>query len=429
MIEGTATPESEARDRSHTPDVARMAREVVTHLAQNGAPCAALPEDTGGNALTTVTRSCLGWMIRRLNSETVPEQIDRLEPAAAGWARAGIPIGTVLHITHQGLKKGVELLFPTVRPGHGLDTTTGMTAVVQLLDLTTSTIGRVYVRELENCAAHRTSTRTLTSALLAGRPTSAAARECGIRVSTHYHVLAVALPAHPDEYDAKLDRHVAARRTLRRLQSALATASDHQGLSLLSADGGTILLPARAYADTEIDDLVSVLSTAAQVPLTATVISAETGEIPVAARHAHELLDTVEHLGLGPGVHRLADLAMEHQITRPGIGRAFLGRQLAPLDEHPELMHTLRTYLDTERNRKRTARRLYVHPNTIDYRMQRISALTGLDISDTRTWWYLNAALITRPAPDPSHPGTPDSRNEPAHHTPAAAVAGGVHHP
>ena len=43
------------------------------------------------------------------------------------------------------------------------------------------------------------------------------------------------------------------------------------------------------------------------------------------------------------------------------------------------LMETLRTYLDSDLDVARTAETLYVHPNTVRYRLRRVSDLTGLD--------------------------------------------------
>jgi DNA-binding PucR family transcriptional regulator len=43
------------------------------------------------------------------------------------------------------------------------------------------------------------------------------------------------------------------------------------------------------------------------------------------------------------------------------------------------LLETLRAYLDSDLDVARTADALYVHPNTVRYRLRRISELTGLD--------------------------------------------------
>lgn len=61
---------------------------------------------------------------------------------------------------------------------------------------------------------------------------------------------------------------------------------------------------------------------------------------------------------------------------------------LAPLLDHDrrsggELTRTLRTYLDADRSLKRTAARLYVHPNTVAYRVQKVEELCGIDLRRT----------------------------------------------
>lgn len=378
------------------PDIHRLAHEVVAGLTQCGMLGTTTPDTALRAELTAVVRVCLRWMIQRLHGECPPPRLDRLSSAAAGWARDGVTIGTVLHAAHQGLKTGLELLVPRAGQVPGADITTAITASVELLALITSTVSKTYVRELKNAAAeHHTDVHTLTSALLGGH-TAAMARDASVPIAGRYFVLALAVPAHPDENDPRLDRQVVARRKLRRLQSALATRLDRQALPLLSVDGGTILVPADSCTDTEIDDLVRDLSAATYVDITATVVTAGAADIPDATRQAHELLDIVEQFGLEARVHRFTELALEYQLTRPGAGRARLGRLLDPLDDHRELLHTLQTYVDTDRNRTRTARQLNVHPNTVDYRMQRIGELTGLDPTNTRSWWYLYSALVAR---------------------------------
>jgi DNA-binding PucR family transcriptional regulator len=57
---------------------------------------------------------------------------------------------------------------------------------------------------------------------------------------------------------------------------------------------------------------------------------------------------------------------------------ALLVDQLQHLDVDA-LTETLRTYLDSDLDVSRTAQALYIHPNTVRYRMRRISDLTGLD--------------------------------------------------
>lgn len=60
--------------------------------------------------------------------------------------------------------------------------------------------------------------------------------------------------------------------------------------------------------------------------------------------------------------------------------RSSIAMEAAPLTENgTSLMETLRAYLDSDLDVGRTAEALFVHPNTVRYRLRRISDLTGLD--------------------------------------------------
>ncbi|MFI5716222.1 PucR family transcriptional regulator [Nocardia sp. NPDC051750] len=386
----------EVPDRRYSPqEVRRLSRELVGVLSSSVPPFTDLPADVISGEVARAVRVCLGWAVRRLDGDRLPDRVDPLYVAAAGWARAGIPIETVLHALHQGFKAGLHMLFARANPAGSESIVTGAATTLELLDLITAAIGKAYVHEDKALAEeHHTAVHVLTSALLSGRATAKVARQCGIRIASDYYVLAVALPPHTEEKRAGRDPRFVAVRKLRRVQAALATELRGNALSLLSVDGGTVLVPATLCAEPELDDIVARLAEAAEVPITATVLCARTDDIAVSANHVHEFLDTVKRVGLGPGLHRFAELALQHQLTRPGIGRDILDARLRPLDAHPELMETVRVYIGTDFNRQRTARRLHIHPNTVDYRMRRIGQLTGLDLSQAAGLWYLRSALV-----------------------------------
>lgn len=69
---------------------------------------------------------------------------------------------------------------------------------------------------------------------------------------------------------------------------------------------------------------------------------------------------------------------------------------LDPLADHQEFIHTLYLYLAFDRDRQRVARHLTVHPRTVDYRLRRIAALTGLHPQTVSGAGKLLAALISR---------------------------------
>ncbi|MEU1204723.1 helix-turn-helix domain-containing protein [Nocardia sp. NPDC005825] len=378
-------------------DARGLSAALVAHFAEHVARCGTLPGDALRGEVTTVTRTCLELAAGVLEGRDVSAKIERLQRAGADWAREGIPIGTIHRAVHDGFALGFDLIVDATGPEDYARLAVTARRLFEVLAMVDSTFAVAYVREHRAVVAeHHTAVHTVASALLAGHPASTMARAGGIEIDESYHVLALSIPPHPGESDSRVDGEVVARRKLRRIQSELARRGDGRALSLLSADGGTVLLPATAATGAELADLISGLSTAAQVPVTATVIHAETPRIPEAAEQAHELLDMVHRLECVPGLHRFDDLAMEYQLTRPGPAREYLGTLLDPLDAHPELLETLRRHIGNDLSRRHTARLLGVHTNTVDNRLKRIGQLTGFDPAQPSGLWYLRSALVAR---------------------------------
>ncbi|MBK8866703.1 MAG: helix-turn-helix domain-containing protein [Actinomycetales bacterium] len=76
------------------------------------------------------------------------------------------------------------------------------------------------------------------------------------------------------------------------------------------------------------------------------------------------------------------DRARRHLIDRIAI----------PLREHPALTDTITAYLDAG-GLEATARILFVHPNTVRYRIGRIADLTGYDLTDPRDAYAVRLAV------------------------------------
>ncbi|MEV6276607.1 helix-turn-helix domain-containing protein [Nocardia sp. NPDC051832] len=382
-------------------DVRTLSRKMVGHFIENVAPCRTLPGEALNGDVTAITRTCLELALKMLNGGLDgPESTHKLQAAAEAWAREGIPIDTIQHAVHEGFKLGFDLVLADATAADFESLKAGSRRILEILDTITTTVSRAYVRELRAVVSdHHTAAHTLTSALLGGNSTSTMARECGIEIADAYWVLALAIPAHPDESNIRLDAKVVARRKLRRTQAELAKKCAGKALSLLSVDGGTILLPTTLLPDGDLDALIDALSAAAQVPITATVITAPTARIPTVADQAHELLDMVQWLQYTGGLYRLNQLAVEFQLTRPGPGLEWLRTILTPLDEHPELLETLQRHFSLNLSRRRTADALHVHTNTVDYRLKRIGHLTGFDPCKLSDILHLRAALIARSYP------------------------------
>src|SRR5690606_17161436 len=78
------------------------------------------------------------------------------------------------------------------------------------------------------------------------------------------------------------------------------------------------------------------------------------------------------------------DLLPERALAGDALARATLiNRIYRPLQAHStELLSTLWCYLDNGRSLEATARELFVHPNTVRYRLKRVSEVIGWDATE-----------------------------------------------
>lgn len=105
------------------------------------------------------------------------------------------------------------------------------------------------------------------------------------------------------------------------------------------------------------------------------------------------------------------DLLPERALAGDPLARQTLvARIYRPLADHPsDLLTTLWCYLDNGRSLEATARELFVHPNTVRYRLKRASEVIGWDATGPREAIILQCALILGQIADP---GSGDSRHE-----------------
>lgn len=90
------------------------------------------------------------------------------------------------------------------------------------------------------------------------------------------------------------------------------------------------------------------------------------------------------------------DLLPERALAGDALARnTLINRIYRPLEAHStELLTTLWSYLDNGRSLEATARELFVHPNTVRYRLKRVSEVIGWDATGARESLILQAALI-----------------------------------
>ncbi|MBJ8344659.1 helix-turn-helix domain-containing protein [Antrihabitans sp. YC2-6] len=113
-------------------------------------------------------------------------------------------------------------------------------------------------------------------------------------------------------------------------------------------------------------------------------------------RQATRALMTVQACGLH-GAHDLESLGLRAAVAMDSdvsdIIRARYLDPLSPGDSARELIATVRAYLACDMHVERTATRLFVHQNTVRYRLARFEELTGASLRETQVivevWWAI----------------------------------------
>lgn len=100
------------------------------------------------------------------------------------------------------------------------------------------------------------------------------------------------------------------------------------------------------------------------------------------------------------------DLLPERALAGDALARETLIATLyRPLStQSVELLETLWCYLENGRSLEATARELFVHPNTVRYRLKKIGEVVGWDATGPREALMMHAALIVGAIAEPKRP-------------------------
>lgn len=260
----------------------------------------------------------------------------------------------------------------------------------------------VHAHQEEAQVAHseeREAMREVVRALAAGEPARELAARFEIRLTDAYAVLALRLAAEPTEsVDDTLGRRIAGHRKVHRLIQHLRRELRDDVLAALDPDGGVVLLP--SAPGRSVPDLAAAR---ALVPRLARLAgfgiacgyahAPDIPSVPAAVEQARKLLRLTPRDGQ---VAVLDDHLFEYQLCHDSAALPHLVSIADRLRGEPYLMVTLRTYFANDFNRRETARRLHVHPNTVDNRLSKITALTAADPRTARGLLVLGAALGVR---------------------------------
>ena len=133
-----------------------------------------------------------------------------------------------------------------------------------------------------------------------------------------------------------------------------------------------------------------------ELPLVAVGPPGLPAQLAESYRTAGRVLAAGEVFGLA-GVHDLASAGLLAAVIEdPELGAALSSQLIAPVLEQAsgtEVLASVREWLMAGMRVDPAAERLFVHPNTVRYRLRRYEELTGADLGETedafRVWWAL----------------------------------------
>ncbi|MFI6318057.1 PucR family transcriptional regulator [Nonomuraea sp. NPDC050556] len=383
-------PVHELLDRQAT----SLARQLVRMFVEEIPIYRRLPDEELDGDITRITEHNLR-MISGMFRDRRPPTAAELAPLRASAARRAqerVPLEALLAAYHLGARWVWDRLVARASPAD-FEAMLDMNRLVLLYtEAVTSAVCTAYLEEREGMLSQEQHAMHATvSALLGGDHTALAA----VRLAPRYLVLAIAVGAHPDEKQDEPGGSIAARRKLHRIRAAVQRHATEQVLSVLDATGGLVLIPLNA-GEPSLAEVTSAMARAAGAPIWVAAEAGPADRVPAAAKVAEEVLEVARVFGRPPGGYRLADVLLEYQLTRPSEATARLAGLLDPLLDNPDLLRTLKVYLDSGLDRRRTAELLHVHPNTVDYRLRRAVTLTGLDPADPAQLQRIGAALAAR---------------------------------
>lgn len=343
---------------------------------------ARLPESVVHGQVLEVIREnvdlCLDWVAGE--GEPDAADFDDFRESATNRATEGMPLEDLLRAYRSGGTAAWRVLVAEAAPDERDALPYAAELVMSYLDKVSGIVASAYLEERQHLVSeHERGVRALLDVLLDGETLTtdhlATAARLGLSVGGRLVAFAVALPG------ADASDHARAAAGLR-TAGALAVTEGHRvvGLAAPGRISSGVLPPgAVAVVDAEVarDDLPASL---ADVGL----------GMDIALRD--ELT----------GVVALQDLALDLLLARsPRVAADLRGRVLGPLGpsnggSRGDLLQTVSTYVKLGCNRQRTANRLHVHPNTLDYRLRRARVLTGLDLDNPEDLATMVLALHDR---------------------------------
>ncbi len=172
--------------------------------------------------------------------------------------------------------------------------------------------------------------------------------------------------------------------------------AQHSGLMVLTGEAGgglVVVVGGRGRLETAVRQIASAL------PPGPVVVGPKVADLAQAASSVQEALAGLNAVAAWPEAPRpvqASALLAERAVLGDGTARTRLLEEVhGPLAEAGgDLLETVCAFLDSGGSVEGTARALFVHANTVRYRLRKVQDLIGLDITTTRDAQVTRIALV-----------------------------------
>jgi hypothetical protein len=363
-------------------DPSEIARRMVAAFRSEITGYTRLPESVLAGQILDVSRRNVELFFRSITEARGPteEELILFRESARSRAEEGLPLEDVLNAYRLGGRLGWQTLLDAARPDEYPALLAAAELLMRYVDSVSAAVAQTYLDEHQHLASEEERRqRALVEALVHPERDVPGLRELAERVgfplADRYRPFAKCLPGAPTH-----------------AHSQLASALRSQGLLALTEGGRVTGLAAEDVGEAVFAHPRGRVALGTPAPR---------AELAAALDDMRLLIDLAGRAGMEGPVEAEA-FVLELLLARaPDLADRLTERVLGPIDAYAErrssgLLETLEAFLACELDRRRTARQLHVHPNTLDYRLRRIAELTGLEPGRPRDLVLLELALARR---------------------------------
>ena len=368
-------------------DTGAVATEMVATFREEIAGYQRLPQAVLMGQIYEVSRQNVDLFFRSITDGRgpTPEELEAFRASARNRASEGMPLEDLLHAYRLGGRLGWRAITAAARTTEEQRALLlGAELLMRYVDQISAVVAQTYLDERQVLVSEEERRlRDLTGALLRDAPLSseaeAFARRAGFPVTDRYRPFALVVPGAPAHVHSQVAAALRARGVL-----ALTEGDRVAGLAPEDTDRAAMLdgRSLVAFGD-----------------------PTRRAELPAALEEMRLLVELGRREGRTGAIAAEACLLELLLARSPRLAGLVRRRALGPLEAYAErrasdLLPTLQTFVACDLDRRRAAEELHVHPNTLDYRLQRVAELTGLDLGRPADLALVTLALRQRELTD-----------------------------